>query len=110
MGGDFMYKTSKAKKIDELGRTYSIDNIKFTIDKWEFNIDGNFGHIYFTVDKGSYEYDANNGAYCTELNEKYDLINVATPCFLDDWKAVDLSLVEIFKEAIEFADLNLTRL
>ncbi|WP_313469507.1 hypothetical protein [Lysinibacillus sp.] len=104
-----MFRTSKAKSIDRYGRKYSIDNIEFTIEKWEFSIDGMYGHIYFTVKKGSYLYGANNGAYCSKLDEDYDLISVATPCFLDENGATERPLSQIFKEAIEFADLNLLR-
>lgn len=105
-----MFETSIVKQIDDFGRVYSIDNIEYTIEKWEFNIDGIYGHIYFTVDKGNYKYDENNGAYCSSMDETHDLINVATPCFLNEDNAIELSLLQIFKSAIEFADLNLTRL
>lgn len=102
-----MNKTSSVTMIDEFGRNYKIRNIEYEIEKWEFNIDGMYGHIYFKVPRGSYRYNANNGAYCSEFDNDFDLINVATPCFLDEDNAVEMSLFQIFKEAIAFADLNL---
>lgn len=105
-----MFRNSTAKQSDNYGRVYSIDKVEYTIEKWEFNIDGMYGHIYFTVDKGIYKYDANNGAYCSSIDETRDLINVATPCFLDEDEVIRLPLYQIFKQAIEFADFNLTRL
>lgn len=97
------------KSIDEYGRTYEIYGIEFEIEKWDFNNDGMFGHIYFTVPKGSYKYDSNNGAYCYKKDSKYDGIHVATPCFLDEEDAMEIPLSKILKEAIAFADLNLQR-
>ncbi|MBK5482987.1 hypothetical protein JFV29_14155 [Peribacillus sp. TH16] len=103
-----MFKTNSVRMIDDFGRRFKIRNIEYEIDKWEFNVDGMFGHIHFTVPKGSYEYNANNGAYCSKKDNEYDLIHVATPCFLDEENAIEMSLSQIFKEAIAFADLNLS--
>lgn len=87
-----------------------IDNVVFVPMKWDFLMDGTWGHIYFLVDRGIFEYGNNDGAYCYEdKNSKCDIVHMATPCMEDGGNLEKLVLSNIFKAAASEIVSNLTR-
>lgn len=98
-----------------------IKGITFNPYKWEFEVDGKWGHISFLVKKGTFSYGTSDGAYCLELNSKeiesisyyynfdyaIDLVYMATPCMEDEKGLHKYTLEEILNMAAQDIYWNL---
>jgi len=109
-----------------------VNGVEFRPYKWEFCIDGKWGHIYFTVPIGTFAPAANNGAYAWDKEKveneaaktgEYDMqtlhpeqdqvVHMATPCMghyeIEGYHCGQHQLSDILEAAAKEIMLNLQR-
>jgi hypothetical protein len=84
------------------------NGIKFSFHDWDFDCDGDYGHIYFTVPADTFKVDGNNGSYSWESKNGEQIVSHATPCMECEVFRLQ-SIVSILQEAADDICINLTR-